>query len=127
MTVTIAERSVVEVTTFDLSGKALSTVRKTLDAGSHSLSLPYRGTGIYLYKVKSGNSEFVIKGNAVDGISYGSAVSSQGSSSNTLAKQAKSTAAINDVIAATKTGYLNYRCGRNEFRYERNRNKDDCL
>jgi uncharacterized protein (TIGR02145 family) len=59
--------------------------------------------------VKSGNSEFVIKGNAVDGLSYGSAVSSQGSSSNTLAKQVMSKASINDVIAATKTGYLNYR------------------
>ena len=43
------------------------------------------------------------------GTSSGSSVISQGSSSNHLAKQAKTTAAINDVIAATKTGYLNYR------------------
>ena len=101
---TIAERSVVEVATFDLNGKALSTVRQTMDAGSHSIALPYRGAGIYLYKVKSGNNEFVLKGNAVGGVSSGSAVLSQGSSSNSLAKQAKSTAAINDVIAATKDG-----------------------
>jgi uncharacterized protein (TIGR02145 family) len=111
MTVTIAERSAVEVTTFNLSGKALSIVRKTLDAGSHSLSLPYRGAGIYLYKVKSGNGEFVTRGNAYDGIAYGSAVLSQGSIPNSPAKQAKVTAAISDVIAATKTGYLNYHCG----------------
>jgi uncharacterized protein (TIGR02145 family) len=109
MTVTISERSAVEVATFDLNGKALSTVRTTMDAGSHSLSIPYQGAGIYLYKVKSGNNEFVLKGNAVGGISCGSPVTSQGSSSKPLAKQAMSTAAINDVIAATKTGYLNYR------------------
>jgi uncharacterized protein (TIGR02145 family) len=109
MTVTIAERSAIEVATFDLSGKALSTVRKTMDAGSHSMSLPYQGAGIYLYKVKSGHSEFVLKGNAVGGISYGSSITSQGLSSHSLAKRAKATAAINGVIAVTKTGYLNHR------------------
>jgi uncharacterized protein (TIGR02145 family) len=109
MTVTIAERASVEVVTFDLSGKALSKVRKTLDAGNHSISLPYQGAGIHLYRVKSGNIEFVLKGNMIGGASSVNAVSSQGSSSNHLAKQVKVTVAINDVIAATKTGYLNYR------------------
>jgi uncharacterized protein (TIGR02145 family) len=46
----------------------------------------------------------------VGGASSGSAVSSEGPSSNSLAKQVKVPVAINDVIAATKTGYLNYRC-----------------
>jgi len=109
MTVTIEERAAIEVTTFGLSGKSLSTVRKTLDAGSHSISLPYQGAGIYLYKVKSGNSELVLKGNLIGGSSSGSTVSSQALSSNSLAKQAMTTAAINDVIASTKDGYLNYR------------------
>jgi len=110
MTVTIAERTALEVATFDLNGKALSTVRKAIDAGSHSISLPYRGTGIYLYKVKSGNREFVLKGNAIGGISSGSSVTSQGSSSQPLAKQATAAAVIRDIIAATKAGLLNYRC-----------------
>jgi uncharacterized protein (TIGR02145 family) len=110
LNMTIAERSAVEVTTFNLTGKAISIVRKSLDAGTNSIALPYCGAGIYLYKVKSGTSELFLKGNSVGGVSFGSAESSQGSSSNTLAKQAKSAAAINDVIAATKTGYLNYRC-----------------
>jgi uncharacterized protein (TIGR02145 family) len=56
--------------------------------------------------VKSGNSEFVLKGNSIGG----SALSSQSFSSKPLAKQAKAAVAMNDVIAATKTGYLNYRC-----------------
>ena len=110
LNVTIAERTAVEVATFDLTGKALATVRKSMDAGTHSIALPQRGAGVYLYKVKLGNREFVLKGNSVGGASYGNAVSTQGLSSNHLAKQAKTTAAINDVIAATKTGYLNYRC-----------------
>lgn len=109
LNVSIAEQSAVEITTFDLIGKALSTVRRTLDAGGHSISLPDRGVGIYLYTVKSGNKELVLKGNSVGGASSGSAVSSQGSSINPLAKQIMRMTAINDVIAATKTGYLNYR------------------
>lgn len=110
MTVTLAKRAVVAIATFDLGGKALSTMRKTLDAGCRSIELPYHGAGVYLYKVKSGNSEVVLKGNSIGGISSGSSVTTQGSSSNPLAKQALSTAAINDVIAATKTGYLHYQC-----------------
>jgi uncharacterized protein (TIGR02145 family) len=115
MTLTIAERSAVEIATFDLNGKALSTVRKTLDAGSHSIELPQRGSGIYLYKVKSGNREFVLKGNSVGRAASGSGVTAQGLSSNSLAKQAKVAVAINDVIAATKDGYLNYRCVQYNF------------
>jgi uncharacterized protein (TIGR02145 family) len=110
LNVTIAEQSAVEVTTFDLNGKTLSSMRKTLNAGSQSIALSQRSAGIYLYKVKAGNNELVLKGNAVDGVLSGSAVSSQGSSSNLLTKQAKTHATLNDVIAVTKEDYLNYRC-----------------
>lgn len=110
LNVRLAEQSAVEVATFDLTGKALSTVRKTCDAGSHSIALPYRGTGIYLYKLKSGNRELLFKGNSVGGVSAGSAVSSQVSLQNSQAKQSKRMAAINDVIAVIIEGYLNYRC-----------------
>jgi uncharacterized protein (TIGR02145 family) len=65
--------------------------------------------------VKSGNSEFVIKGNSIGDISYGSSVTTQGSSPKLLAKQAKVMAAMNDVLAAMKTGYLNYRCVQYNF------------
>ena len=107
MTLTIAERSAVEIATFDLNGKALSNVRQTMDAGVHSIALPQRSAGVYLYKVKTGNGELLLKGNSVGGASSGSGVTAQGPSSNRLAK--KAAVAINDVIAATKTGYLNYR------------------
>ena len=65
MTVTIGERAAVEVATFDLNGKALSTVcGRQWKQERHTIALPHRGAGIYLYKVKSGNREFVLKGNS---------------------------------------------------------------
>lgn len=108
--VTIAGRSMIEIAAFDLTGKMLTTMHNTLDAGSHSIAIPYQGTGIYFYKVKAGNSEFVLKGNSFGGVTTASAKLSQGSSSKALAKQAKTMSTINEVIKATKTGYLNYRC-----------------
>jgi endo-1,4-beta-xylanase len=107
--VNVVEKSAVVITTFDIAGKALSTVRRSMDAGTHGIALPYRGAGIYLYKVKSGARELVLKGNSVGKVSSGSAVSSQGPSSNPLAKQALFAAPTIDVIAVTKPGYLNYR------------------
>jgi uncharacterized protein (TIGR02145 family) len=88
LNVTLAERSVVEVATFDLGGKALLAVRQTMGAGSHSIALPQQGAGVYLNKVKSGNREFVLKGNSVDGGSSVSEAFFQGPSSNLSAKQA---------------------------------------
>lgn len=107
----LPEASDVEITTFTLQGKMISTLKRIMEAGTHSLSLPMRSAGVYLYKVKFGGSEFIIKSALIDGVSHGIATSVQGSSSNALAKQAKSTAAFNDAILATKDGYLNYRMG----------------
>jgi uncharacterized protein (TIGR02145 family) len=111
LTLAAFEQTALEIATFDLNGKALSTVRKTMDAGSYCIGLPQRGAGVYLYKVKTGKMEFVIKGNAVGGINYGSPATTQGTSMRGLVKQAKAMGVINDVIAATKPGWLNYRCG----------------
>jgi uncharacterized protein (TIGR02145 family) len=109
LSINVAEKSTVEITTFDLSGKALSTVQKTIEAGNHSLALPNMGAGIHLYKVKTGSSEFLIKSHSFAGVSGVTAVSVQDPSSNALVKQARVSAAINDVIAVAKDGYLNYR------------------
>jgi uncharacterized protein (TIGR02145 family) len=106
----IAAKSVIVITTFDLNGKALSNMYRSMVAGSHNIALLQRGAGIYLYKVKVGNNEFVLKGNSVGRASSGSAVAPQASFSNSaLAKQSKATAAINDVIVVTQKGLLIYR------------------
>jgi uncharacterized protein (TIGR02145 family) len=109
--VATSERTALEVVTFDLNGKSISTMRRTLDAGSHTIGLPQRGAGVYLYKVKTGNREFIIKGNTVSGISFGSPATAQGTLVRGLAKQAKALAAVSEVIAAAKAGLLNSRCG----------------
>jgi hypothetical protein len=79
-----------------------------METGVHTIALPQRSAGVYLYRVKSGYEEVVLKGNSVGGASSVSGVTAQGPSSIRLAK--KAAVAINDVIAATKTGFLNYRC-----------------
>jgi uncharacterized protein (TIGR02145 family) len=111
LTAMTSERTDLEVVTFDLGGKSVSTMRRTLGAGSHTIGLPQRGAGIYLYKVKTGNRELLIKCDAVGGISSGSPATAQGPSMRGFAKQAKAPAAVSEVIAATKAGLLNYRCG----------------
>jgi uncharacterized protein (TIGR02145 family) len=108
--VTVAEKSTVEINTFDLNGKSISRVYQAMGEGSHSISLPYRSAGIYLYKVKLDNREFVLKGNSIGRVSSGNPVSPQDHFSYTaLAKQKKTTAIINDVIKIMKNGYLNSR------------------
>jgi len=102
--------STVETSVYTLQGKFTSSIRTKMEAGTHSITLPRISAGVYLYKVKVGNSEFMIKSPLIDGMSHGTASSVQGSSSNSnaLAKRAKSTAIFNDAIVATKTGYMNY-------------------
>jgi formylglycine-generating enzyme required for sulfatase activity len=80
-----------------------------MGAGTNSLVLPMMETGVYLYKVKFGGSEYMIKSLLIDGMARGTATAVQGSSYNVLAKQAKSIAAFNDAILITKDGYLSYR------------------
>jgi uncharacterized protein (TIGR02145 family) len=107
--VQIAEKTSLQITTFSLTGKVLSDVWQLMDAGIHYVRLPYRSAGIYLYKIKAGNNEVVLKCNSISGLFSGSTELFQGASSNIpLSKRAKVTTVINDVIAITKNGYLNY-------------------
>ena len=109
LNVTLAKRSVVEIATFNLVGKALSIVHTTLDAGSHFLPLSHQGAGMYLYQVTSGNNGLVLKGSAALGMASGSSVTARSPSSNHPARQARTMATFNDVISVTNTGYLDYR------------------
>lgn len=110
LNVNVAERSAIEVETFDLTGKALSTVHRTLDAGINSFSLPRTGAGVYLYTVKSGRFSFIIKGTST-GMNAKRRTSRIQESVPSIysAKRKKAAAAIDDVIAIKKAGYLNYR------------------
>ncbi|NLG18375.1 MAG: hypothetical protein GX556_13665 [Fibrobacter sp.] len=105
----IAKRSTVKVTAFNLKGKSISFLIKTIEPGNHTLPLPQRGAGVFLYKVKTDNSTFLLKGTTVSNIPYRKSLATQDKSSIPLAKQMQSKTVINDVIAATKSGYLTYR------------------
>lgn len=107
--VNVREKSAVVITAYNLQGQAVSTVQRTMENGTRRLVLTRRGTGVYLYKVRSGRDEVLIKCNSIGGIFGSTKESVQGSSLKILSKQARSAAAINDVITATKSGYLNYR------------------
>jgi uncharacterized protein (TIGR02145 family) len=104
--VNMPHRSVIEVAAFDLNGRTLGKTRRTLDVGNNSIELPrIGGTGAYLYKVKSSDAEFVIKGYSSNNGQFGS-VQLPGAR-NHMAKQATAPA-LDDVITVVKTGYLNY-------------------
>lgn len=105
----VAEKSAVEITTYTLQGKIISAINKTMDVGIHSVALPRTGAGLYFYKIKTNGREFVIKNHSTGIISTKTAVSTQGPSSIALAKEARRYIAIDDVIAVSKAGYLNYR------------------
>jgi uncharacterized protein (TIGR02145 family) len=108
--VNVLEKATVQITIFDLTGKVLSAEQQLMDAGIHSAKLHYRGAGIYIYKVKAGNNEVVLKGNSFSGVSSGSTAFTQVSSSNNPhVKQVKATDTIDDFIKITKDGYLNSR------------------
>jgi uncharacterized protein (TIGR02145 family) len=78
-------------------------------AGNQSVVLPQMGSGIYLYKVKLGKAEFLLKSNSVGEVSRGTAEFSQRViGDKALGKKALIVSAISDVIGVTKEGYLNY-------------------
>ena len=106
--VNVRKKSPVEIITFTLHGKVVSTVQKTMDVGTHTLPLPHCGTGIYLSRIKSDRCELIIKSSSIGGSSQRTIVSAYGSPSQNVATQEKSFDPINDVIAVAKEGYLNY-------------------
>lgn len=105
--VNVKEKSAVSVSTYNLQGKLVNVIRRTIDAGMNAVSLKGNmGAGICLYKIEAGMGECIIKGCSVNRASGGTGVSVQGSSPEVLAKKNEE---INDVIGVTKEGYLNYR------------------
>ncbi len=105
----LQERGPVEVVTYTLQGKAVSKVQKVMDIGTHSIAQPNIGNGVYLYRLKSGKSEQVIKNLSLGRVSGGVVSGETGISTTATARRMDRYVPINDVIAVTKDGYLNYR------------------
>jgi uncharacterized protein (TIGR02145 family) len=108
----LREKLDVEIALYTIQGKKLSTLHQTLAEGHHSVALPTKAAGVCFYRIKMGDEEFVLKGNFFNGVSRDAVLPNQGTLSPTaLTRQAESYEPINDVIAVTKDGYLNYRVG----------------
>lgn len=99
------EKAALEITSYDLKGQVVASVRKTLDAGTNLLPLRQQEPGLFLYRVNIDKKEFMIKGASLCGVTGGAPVSLQNRSVRTAAVASP----INDVIAVRKSGYLNYR------------------
>jgi uncharacterized protein (TIGR02145 family) len=82
-------------------------MHKTLSAGDHSIALTNRSSGVYLYKIQINNNDYQIMSNSL--YSYATpANTTQGTSSYSLSKQAKTLTAINDTLRVRKDGYSDY-------------------
>ena len=104
----INERSVVEIEVSNLQGRIILSLRKTIDAGPHSLSLPAIGSGINIFRVKIGDDTHVFKAAISGPISSISSMTVQGAT-GALSKQSRIKEQIDDVIVVIKAGYLTYR------------------
>lgn len=105
----LREKLNIEITTYTIQGKALSSIHKTMEAGTYSVALSFVSAGVYFYRVQSGIDGFVLRSVSPICVPGGTVLSSQGTSSITSASRAMRYVPINDVIAVTKDGYLNYR------------------
>jgi uncharacterized protein (TIGR02145 family) len=107
----LREKLDVEIALYTIQGKKLSTLHQTLAEGHHSVALPTKAVGgMCFYRIKTGNEEFVLKGNFFNDVSRGPALPNTGTYLPiTLTRQVENYVPINDVIAVTKDGYLNYR------------------
>jgi len=105
---TISEDAPVAISIHGVGGRQLFNSKRTYGSGTHTITLPMQATGIYLGKVTIGNEGYTIKSLFFGVFSTAQGMVSVGNSA--LAKQAKATAVIKDVIAVKKEGKLNCRC-----------------
>ena len=107
--VTLRKRSAVEIDAFTLQGKNVFKKQNILERGIHTIALPSMGTGVYVYRIKAGADELILKSPSICRISGSSACINHGLTHTTSGKQPKPYESINDVIAVAKDGYLDYR------------------
>ena len=107
----IEKKSQVEIVSYTLQGQAVFKIIKSINAGIYSIALPDLTTGVCIYKVKVNGSEYVLKSSSIGKANAVLSSNIKESSTLILSKTARTVLIFNNVIAATKTGYLNYRVG----------------
>jgi hypothetical protein len=51
ISLSLREKSYIKITTYTIQGKALPTIQKTMDAGTHSVALPNTAAGVCFYRI----------------------------------------------------------------------------
>ncbi len=103
------KKSSLEIATYTLHGRTIFQRQMILDKGKHSLTLPQMSAGIYIHRIKAGESELTVKSPSLCRVSGDFPLSNSDFIHTNSEKRPKPYASINDVIAVTKDGYLNYR------------------
>ncbi len=109
LSINLEENSDLEIITYNLQGKEISLIRKRLNPGIHSIKFPCIGSGVYFHKIKTGKQELLLKSNSVGNMSFGTVSSIK--KFHTTIKTSRIQYQIDDVIKASKSGYLHYRVG----------------
>lgn len=107
ITFTLKENTAVALSIYDLVGRQIYADKSTYSYGKHTIHRTLNTAGIYLYKVIIGNESYSFKSSPLGTFSTERSAARSGTS--TLAKQAKATEIISDVISVVKEGQLNYR------------------
>ena len=106
LSVYVPEQSDIIVTSYSLHGRVLAEVRKNLYEGTHQIAVPSAETNINLYRIKSENSEIILKG-----FSIGENWQRAACFDNITSIQTNQTSAFyvfDDTLRIAKSGYINY-------------------
>jgi len=105
-----AKKTGIHIAISDLSGKTISTVNETFLAGTHLITLPKTGSGVYIYRISTDTKTFLLKSTTTGSITLNADFADNKCLQNTNStKTAIANQVINDVISITKSGYLNQR------------------
>ncbi len=99
----------VEIAAYSLRGRMLFGLKERMGAGTHSFALPIMGSGIHLYRVAIGNTQYSFTSMLPGHLESTPSAQEQKRPHGALYKGAKAAQVIEDVIAVSKDGYLIYR------------------
>jgi uncharacterized protein (TIGR02145 family) len=104
---TLSENVNVVISIHDVGGRRIYNSNKTYGPGTHAIVAPLQATGILIYKLNIGNDTYSFKSSPFG--TFATERNAAPDNSSALAKQAKTTAVIADVISVVKEGQINYR------------------
>ena len=107
LSITLANRSEIEITAFSLMGEEIFTTKRMFDGGVSNVTLSDQLTGVALYRVRSGERVALLKVITVSGSVRRNVTFDQSPlvASREFSKKAVAPALINDTLIALRLGY----------------------